>query len=146
VLGLVLVRDLGDTSWTFLRYFVVAEGRRGQGIGSRLWEALCGDLAGREREVLLFDVEDPDDRAAGPHEAQERSRRVEFYRRLGADLLDVRSYAPPHHGQQGTEPIPLRLMAATIEETGRSVPPGWPAEGIAKAVSTVLRHRYGLTA
>jgi GNAT superfamily N-acetyltransferase len=107
VLGLVLVRDLADTGWTFLRYFVVAEALRGQGIGGRLWSALCRDLAARGCTRLLFDVEDPDDPSADAHEAEERRRRVRFYRRLGAEVIAGSPYTPPHHGEAGTSTMPV---------------------------------------
>jgi GNAT superfamily N-acetyltransferase len=145
-LGLVLVRDLGDTGWTFLRYFVVAAERRGQGVGGRLWSALCADLAARGSTRLLFDVEDPDDPTADAHEAEERRRRVVFYRRLGADLVDVASYAPPHHGEPGTLPIPLRLMAAALDAAGGSSRLELDARAADGLACTVLLHRYGVDA
>jgi hypothetical protein len=47
-----------------------------QGIGSRLSSALCRDLRARGRRGPRFDVEDPNDAATDPHEADERRRRV----------------------------------------------------------------------
>jgi GNAT superfamily N-acetyltransferase len=149
VLGVALVRDLGETRWTFLRYFVVTARRRGQGIGSRLWSALCRDLAARGRERLLFDVEDPDDAAADPHEADERRRRVRFYRRLGADLVDLAhsaSYAPPHHGEPGTVAIPLRLLGADLDGAGGSRPLVLDAPATELLVAAVMQLRYGVNA
>ena len=144
VLGLTLVRDLGDTRWSFLRYFVVTAERRGEGVGGRLWGALCGDLAGRGQELLLFDVEDPADPAATSHEAVERHRRVTFYRRLGAELVDFAAYEPPHHGEPGTERLPLRLMAARLDVNGGSSPPRLLSTDAERAVESVLLHRYGV--
>jgi GNAT superfamily N-acetyltransferase len=146
VLGVALVRDLGDTQWTFLRYFVVAAQRRGQGIGGRLWSALCRDLAARGRGRLLFDVEDPDDAAADPHEADERRRRVRFYRRLGADLVDPAAYAPPHHGEAGTAAIPLRLLGADLDAKGGSRPLDLDGPATEQLVAAVMQLRYGVNA
>jgi GNAT superfamily N-acetyltransferase len=149
VLGVVLVRDLGDTKWTFLRYFVVAAQRRGQGIGGRLWSALCRDLAARGRERLLFDVEDPDDAAADPREVDERRSRVRFYRRLGADLVelaDPASYAPPHHGEAGTVAIPLRLLGADLDGAGGSRPLQLDGATTELLVAAVMQLRYGVNA
>lgn len=149
VLGVVLVRDLADTRWTFLRYFVVTARQRGQGIGSRLWSALCRDLAARGRDRLLFDVEDPDDAAADPQEAEERRRRVRFYRRAGADLVDhvsATSYAPPHHGEAGTAAIPLRLLGAELDDSGGSRRLELDPPAAAQLVAAVMRHRYGVNA
>jgi GNAT superfamily N-acetyltransferase len=146
VLGVVLVRDLGETDWTFLRYFVVAADRRGEGIGGRLWLALCRDLAALGRKRLLFDVEDPDDPAADRHEVDERWRRVRFYRRAGADLLDVDSYAPPHHGAPGTPTMPLRPMGADLDAAGGSRPLALDAAAIRDLIGAVMHFRYGVTA
>lgn len=144
VLGLTLVRDLGDTGWTFLRYFVVTAEHRGQGLGGLMWAALCRDLAGRGKRLLLLDLEDPDDPTATGQEADERRRRVTFYRRLGAAVVDFAAYEPPHHGEVGTDPIPLRLMAARLERSGGSSPPRLLPEAADRAVSAVMRHRYGV--
>jgi GNAT superfamily N-acetyltransferase len=143
VLGLTLVRDLGDTGWTFLRYFVVTAQRRGQGVGGRLWSALGRDLAERGRRRLLFDVEDPDDPTADPAEVDQRQRRVRFYQRLGA--IDVQAtYQPPHHGEPGTTPIPLRLMLADVDSAGRTTPPDLDVEATEHVLASVLWHRYDI--
>jgi GNAT superfamily N-acetyltransferase len=144
VLGVTLVRDLAGLGWTFLRYFVVTGDRRGQGIGSRQWSALCRDLADRGQTRILFDVEDPDDPAADAAERDERERRVRFYQRLNADLVAVEDYAPPHHGAPGTAVIPLRLMAAQIDDTGRSSTPPSDPTTTAAMLTGVMRHRYGV--
>jgi GNAT superfamily N-acetyltransferase len=146
VLGLVLVRDLGETGSTFLRYFVVAADRRSQGVGGRLWSALCRDLAARGRQRVLFDVEDPDDAAADRHEVDERLRRVRFYRRAGADLIDVDSYAPPHHGEPGTPTMPLRPMGAALDAAGGSRPLELDPASVAELMAAVMHFRYGVTA
>jgi GNAT superfamily N-acetyltransferase len=142
--GLTLARDLGDTGWTFLRYFVVTAERRSEGVGSRLWSELCRSLADRGQELLLFDVEDPADPGATSHEAVERHRRVSFYRRLGAELVDFAAYEPPHHGEPGTQPLPLRLMAARLDVNGGSSPPRLLPADAERAVESVLRYRYGV--
>jgi GNAT superfamily N-acetyltransferase len=146
VLGLVLVRDLGTTDWTFLRYFVVTADRRGQGVGGRLWSALCRDLAARGRTRVLLDVEDPDDPTADPDEVDERWRRVRFYRRAGAQLIDVDSYAPPHHGAPGTPSMPLRPMGASLNAAGRSRPLELDATSVAELMAAVMHFRYGVKA
>ena len=38
--GFAMLRPLGSTGWIFLRYFVVDEAQRGQGLGGLLWEQL----------------------------------------------------------------------------------------------------------
>ncbi|MCB0901519.1 MAG: GNAT family N-acetyltransferase [Actinobacteria bacterium] len=142
--GLVLVRHLGTTSMSFLRYFVVDAQRRGRGHGSRLWSTLVDHLRDQECSMLLLDVEDPDDR---PHDSPERRddlRRIDFYERHGVHMLAVREYAPPDHGQDGEEPS-LLLMGCALAGSG-GVPRGPAPEGQAlrEAVIAVYRDRYGL--
>lgn len=140
VLGLALVRNLPGTAWTFLRYFVIAAERRGTGLGGVLWRMLTEDLVQRHSTWLLFDVEDPDDRAASAGERAERERRVRFYQRLGASLLDVSGYQPPAHGEPGATVIPLRLMAARL---GAAESPQPERPELADMVRAVYSGRYG---
>ena len=88
------------------------------------------------RSMLLLDVEDPDGRAEDSPERRDDLRRIEFYRRHGVDLLAVRDYAPPDHGQEGEEPR-LLLMGASLGESDVA---------LREAVIAVYRHRYGLDA
>jgi GNAT superfamily N-acetyltransferase len=144
--GLALVRHLGPTPMSFLRYFVVDSARRGRGHGSALWVALVAHLRGAERSMLLLDVEDPDARPAGSPDRRDDLRRIDFYRRHGVHLLPVRRYAPPDHGSAG-EPVRLLLMGAYLREAAGDAPvlghaPAGPA--LRDAVCAVYLHRYGL--
>jgi hypothetical protein len=121
--GLAVVRELGDTGWVFLRYFVV--GTRGGGLGSQMW-ALLREAVGGAR--IIFDVEDPADHGIDAAEETIRRRRIAFYNRLGAELLPVNGYRPPHGG----EPHPLLLMATDGTDDARAV------------TEAVYQHRYGL--
>jgi len=107
--GLALVRDLAGTSWTFLRYYAV--GRRGRGTGSVMWGELTDLLTAEGRTRLIWDVEDPDEAGLCAEVVQEHRRRIAFYERLGARLLPVREYHPPH--DDGHEPQ-LRLMDTVL--------------------------------
>jgi hypothetical protein len=135
VAGLAVVRDLGTTGWTFLRYFVV--GLRGQGIGSRFWSLLRCALAGRSR--LVLDVEDPAEPGIDDTEREIRWRRIRFYERLGTAHLPVDGYQPDHGG----DPCPLRLMLADLG-LPQSEPTPVPDPGDLRAVVlAVYLHRYG---
>lgn len=131
VVGLSLIRHLGDTRMTFVRYLVVDSEMRGAGLGGRLLMSLCSHVISEGYDVLLLDVEKP----IGER-ADEDLRRIEFYRRHGLTLLDVPDYAPPGHGESG-EPVPLLLM-------GRVLGDGPPLTGAAlqDAVAAVMLHRY----
>lgn len=128
--GMALVRDLAGTSWTFLRYY--AAGRRGQGIGSVMWQQLTGLLAQEGRTRLVWDVEDPDEPGLTPESVVEHRRRIAFYERLGARLLPVREYHPPHG--DGHEPQML-LMDTELGAGDRA--------GLRELVEAVYWLRYG---
>jgi hypothetical protein len=120
-LGLAVVRELGDTRWMFLRYFVV--GSRGGGLGGRMWALLRSALGA----AVVFDVEDPDEHGISAEEEVVRRRRITFYTRLGAQLLPVRGYSPPH----GDSSDPMLLMATDLTD-------------VRGTVQAVYQHRYGL--
>ena len=89
--------------------------------------------------MLLLDVEDPDGRPDESPERRDDLRRIEFYRRHGVDLLAVRDYSPPDHGQEGEEPR-LLLMGSSLAEVGGDV----VGPVLREAVTAVYRYRYGL--
>ncbi|ANH39707.1 hypothetical protein I601_3300 [Nocardioides dokdonensis FR1436] len=62
--GLAVVRALGPTGWTFLRYYAV--GARGGGIGSAMLDQLAAALAREGGSLLVWDVEDPDEPGLSP--------------------------------------------------------------------------------
>ena len=131
--GFALVRDLGPTGWTFLRYYAV--GRRGRGIGSRMWADLTALLAAEGRTRLVWDVEDPDEAGIPAHLVDEHRRRIVFYERLGGRLLPVRDYFPPH--DDGHAPA-LRLMDQPLGGAA-DVP-------LQELVEGVYQRRYGVPA
>jgi GNAT superfamily N-acetyltransferase len=131
--GFALVRDLGPTGWTFLRYYAV--GPRGRGVGSLMWASLTGLLAREGRTRLIWDVEDPEEPGIPAHAVEEHQRRIVFYQRLGGRLLPVSDYFPPH--DDGHAPA-LRLM---------DQPLGGAADVPLRAlVEGVYARRYGLPA
>lgn len=144
--GLVLYRRLGDTSMSFVRYFVVDGQRRGLGHGSALFASLVVHLRDAGQSMILLDVEDPDGRPADSEDRRHDVRRIAFYERLGLHLLPIRGYAPPDHGQEGEE-APLLLMGAFLSELGADGHLHGPAPAgpdLQAAVIAVYRDRYGL--
>jgi GNAT superfamily N-acetyltransferase len=131
--GMALIRRLGDTDTTFVRYLAVTADRRDRGLGTQLVAHLRDALRSEEISVLLLDVEDP----RGEHAEQDR-RRISFYERCGLDLLDVPNYTPPEHGETG-EIVPLLLMGEVLDD-------GPPLAGsrLDAAVAAVMLHRYGV--
>jgi len=139
--GFVMLRPLGPTGWMFLRYFVVAAERRGQGLGGVLWDQLTNTLQDSDYTLLVFDVEDPGEPGCPPDQARLRSRRIAFYQRHGAAVLPVTGYRNPHDdaGQHGWSP--MLLMAAGLAGGGQPVT---TAAGLRAVVAAVYRHRWSL--
>ena len=133
--GFALIRHLGDTAMSFVRYFVVDAQRRSGGYGSALLSALVAHLrdAGARCCCSMWKIPTA---GRGLPERRDDLRRIEFYRRHGVDLLAVRDYAPPDHGQEGEEPR-LLLMGPPLGESDVA---------LREAVIAVYRHRYGLDA
>jgi 2-(1,2-epoxy-1,2-dihydrophenyl)acetyl-CoA isomerase len=138
--GFAMLRPLGASGWIFLRYFVVDEAQRGQGLGTVLWEQLTGRLRAAGYALLVFDVEDPDEPGAEPEEVRIRNRRITFYRRRGASVLSVTGYRTPHGDDQAGW-TPMRLMAAGLAD---GEPPTATADGLRAVVEAVYRHRWSL--
>ena len=138
--GFVMLRRLGVTGWTYLRYFVVEQRRRGQGVGGIMWDQLTARLRADGCTLLVFDVEDPGEPGCGPAESQVRTRRVGFYQRHGAVVLPVRGYRTPHGSAGDDGWTPMLLMAAPVAVGGPA-----PGAGEARAiVSAVYQHRWRL--
>ena len=134
VLGTALIRRLGDTDMTFIRYLAVDPARRSQGLGAILVSSLRDLLRADGVGALLLDVEAPQ----GDH-AEDDRRRIAFYERCGLSLLDVPDYAPPEHGETG-EKVPLLLMGQVLGDGAPLVD-----DRLENAVHAVLLHRYGVT-
>lgn len=130
-IGFAVLRDLHQTSWAFLRYFAV--GPRGGGAGTTMFRLLTARLAAEGRTRLLWDLEDPDEPGISPASVAEHARRIGFYERLGARLLPVVEYLPPH--DDGHAPH-LRLMDIALAEE--------PEPTARELVETVYRKRYGV--
>lgn len=132
-LGLALLRHLGDTRLTFVRYLAVDSTQRNRGLGGTLVTLLREHLTRDGRSALLLDVEKP----AGQH-AEDDRRRIAFYRRHGLEVLDVEDYSPPDHGEVG-EQVPLLLMGAALNDSGALT-----GSRAAAWAAAVLRYRYGV--
>jgi GNAT superfamily N-acetyltransferase len=138
--GFAMLRRLGGTGWTFLRYFVVDQRLRGQGVGGTMWDKLLARLRADGSTLLVFDVEDPDEPGREQAEVRIRSRRIGFYEGHGARLLPVHGYQTPHENGGQTDWTPMLLMAAPVA-AGMAAPGADDTQAI---VSAVYQHRWGL--
>jgi len=139
--GFAMLRPLGTTGWIFLRYFVVDASQRGQGLGGVLWEQLTARLRDAGYELLVFDVDDPDEPGCPPEEVTIRRRRITFYQRHGAALLPVTGYRTPDEDDGQPHWTPMLLLAAGL---GRGDPPTATAAGLRSVVEAVYRYRWSL--
>jgi hypothetical protein len=142
--GFAMLRPLGSTGWIFLRYFVVDEAQRGQGLGGLLWEQLTARLEDAGFTLLVFDIDDPDEPGCESGEAGLRFRRLRFYQRHGASLLPVTGYRAPHVAPETSGESPMLLMTAPLSGP-LSDRPAAPDPGQAGAiVAAVYRFRWQL--
>ncbi len=131
---------LGQSGWTFLRYYGISASRRRQGIGLRFWRLLLPALAAAGWPTrIVFEVEDARHAAGDTAEERVRRGRVAFWRRCGARLLDVSGYVMPELTGEAT-PEPMLLMAYAAG--GGELSPG----AVAGLVTTLYSCRYGLEA
>ena len=133
--GFAALRLLGAAGWTFLRYYGVASGRRGTGLGQRFWHLLrpSVEAAGWPARIA-FEVEDPghatSDQARGVAVA-----RIAFWSRCGCHVLPVTGFVMPDITGH-SPPEPMRLMA-----TG-SVRGSWSPAELGDLVLAIYAGRY----
>lgn len=135
-LAFAALRELGPTSWMFLRYFAVHKNLRGTGVGTQLWTHLRDEMLRCGYPRIVFEVEDPQ-QASTPAEAFVREQRISFYTKVGARLLPVNGYLPP----RGDDTHPMLLMAADLYSTQTP-----PVEGddLRRVITAVYLHHYGV--
>lgn len=96
-----------------LWYLAVTAEARSRGLGARIY----GELVSRARELglraLVFEVEHPEE-THSPEEGALAVRRIGFYRRQGARLLEGVSYTQQVGSHQ--PPIPMHVMIHALEE------------------------------
>jgi GNAT superfamily N-acetyltransferase len=144
--GFAMLRSLGDTGWSYLRYLVVDRHQRGQGLGGVLWDQLTAWLRAAGFTLLVFDVDDPAEPGQEPGETSIRSRRIGFYERHGARLLPVTGYRTPHLAPRAGDQdwAPMLLMAAALAGDSAGPQPGSGSGQLRAVVDAVYRYRWGL--
>lgn len=103
VAGIAVIYTMKKLPFMFLHYFAIAESFRNGGFGSQMFSQIMHEF---EDKALIWEVEDIH-AARNADEKKLRERRINFYLRHGATLLNNPFIQPPlHHG----ECIPMRLM------------------------------------
>jgi GNAT superfamily N-acetyltransferase len=112
-----------DQRMGYLPYLAVDHGLRGHGYGRDVTEFLLDWIwetahahSDLDPRLTLWDVRDPDE-TADPAERTIRNRRIDFYCRLGAEILPIAyTYPPVADGQPAVADC---LMAYTYPPGGR---------------------------
>jgi GNAT superfamily N-acetyltransferase len=120
VVGMSMYTYYRDTRLAFLFYLATQPDLRGQGLGAWLFrqtrDRLAGDafdLKGLPPLGMCWEVERPEI-GQSPDEVELRKRRINFYRRIGAILLDeIEFIAPPI--DDGQPPVPYYLMYLPVD-------------------------------
>ena len=143
--GFIMLRALGPTDRIYLRYLVIAADRRGQGLGSLLWEHLRAHCVREDFTLLVWDVEHPGEEGIDDGERSVRERRAAFYERLGGVVIPVleqtgTEYTNPHLRSDGSSyESPMLLMATPLGPTQLPVDDRTWLSGL---VSDVQRYRW----
>jgi len=113
VFGFALVYIFRTASFAWLDYFAIHESVRGQGLGTDLLKRILLWLkeSSPTVQVLLFEVGD-DENEIGTF-GKGWLRRVRFYSRVGARILEGVPYLFPGYGEKG--PIPMALLAFPLQ-------------------------------
>jgi GNAT superfamily N-acetyltransferase len=134
--GLAVVFRLEGTPVEFLEYFAVERDRRSRGLGASMLARLRPELDGAEG--VLFEVERPHDATGAERELRER--RISFYLRNGATIVECApNYRAPDLAD-GAKTVPFTLMWLPLA-AGAPVPTG---SLLRRCVVAVLTQAYGL--
>ena len=130
LLGLTYGLTLPESGAAFSIYTAVREGRRGQGLGRRLFEARGQDLKeffaiqGHQLAAIYFEVNDP---AKTDHkrDVMDPHTRIKVFQKLGAELLPF-NYVQPQFVSGEPPSDSFHLMRA-IPAGGQTKPGNGPA-------------------
>lgn len=112
LLGLLHYQYASDPSVALLWYFAVETSFRGRGLGSNTYNQFTEQLRNSGVRVLVFEVEIPA-MAKSEEDKDFAQRRIQFYQRLGAKLLDGIDYLQYAGSHQ--PPTPMYIMVHPFE-------------------------------
>lgn len=107
--GLATTHLLRDPAATFLVYLAISKQQRNQGLGPRL----VAEAVRAAPPALVWEV-DPPGSARSPEARLLRERRIQFFQRLGGEILLPTYLQPPVNGGG---PVPMILMGRNFAST-----------------------------
>jgi GNAT superfamily N-acetyltransferase len=108
VVFMTLLYPLKNTDFILLDYMVTDEIFRNKGVGTKFIKNILKKISSK---YLILEVENP----RYGNNKEQRERRVNFYKRLGAkEMKDVRYILPPLSGN-----IPTEMILMVLPEYGR---------------------------
>jgi ribosomal protein S18 acetylase RimI-like enzyme len=141
LLGFALVSHFTDFPAGYLEYLAVDPAGRNAGIGSRILDYLRLDLADGGRPSvggIIFEVERPQD-AKDHAERELRERRIGFYQRAGAVLVEG---AGNYHAPSAVADEMLYFLLMWLPVIPGAPPPA--GERLRAGVAAILAEGYGL--
>jgi ribosomal protein S18 acetylase RimI-like enzyme len=139
LVGFAVTLHLAPTDIYVLEYLAVEQASRNRGIGEKLLRR-AGEVlrVNSHASAIILEVESEDEGKA--EERQLRVRRIEFYRRIGAKMVDcARGYRAPNLAGPGT--VPYRLMWLALAEQA-VVPTG---TRLKDCITALYIQSYGLS-
>lgn len=138
VAGFALVHPMPLPGLYLLDYFAVAPEQRGRGLGGAVLRLLAEQLAGEpDAWGMLLEVES--DEWGSEAERALRRRRIGFYRRNGASLVEA---LPVHYGPSMVDDSLLELKLMWLPLRPDAPPPTGP--DLRRAVIALYEEAYGL--
>jgi GNAT superfamily N-acetyltransferase len=141
LIGLAVVFVLDEISVALLEYMAVAPQTRNSGVGSALFTHLRTNLlfdAGASG--MIFEVEPPEE--ADGEERTLRERRIGFYLRNGASVVDrAPRYRTPNLAGDDA-PVPFKLMWVPLAD---EAPAELAGSFLSRCVETILTESYELS-
>ena len=128
---IALLWPLKETDFILLDYIATKDAHRGKGIASAFLEKLRTDLLNSAKHLIL-EVERPE---VGDNSG-EKEKRVMFYKRRGAKVMDgVRYLLPPLAGGEPTEMILMLFPESKNESISSTV--------VKNLITQMYRELYG---
>jgi ribosomal protein S18 acetylase RimI-like enzyme len=136
VIGFSVIRPLPGSQVVLLEYCATERTVRGRGLGTRLLQATVRHLEDNTNTVaIVLEVESDED--GSPDERQLKARRIGFYQRNGARMIEaVTKYQMPNMTGPGS--IPMRLLWLPVRGDVE-LPQG---EGLKDLVVNIYRNAY----